>query len=315
MKNIGVIFLTSLILCSCTTTNLREVSDSEKKATKIRALNIQNNDTIYSESLRCYGKQLAYLTKNNLLVRDGKVLRPDKFVFMVNDIKDRTKKIYDGENGISDMLLTSLLKLNYLTVYDYEDSVIKQSRTNFLSAEYPYSNTKPREQYRDLYTSLSTAISDVPVGIMKPADFTISGALTQYDDIKTRNINIDLLYTGYSNNISIADVGIDLRMVYSPEGVVTLENTPNGYKKANFVSLKNRLIVSKDNDGNYFRTINKKNYGISFDYSLKDPKYLAVRETVELATLKLTENLTGVKWEEYCSIEAMDKQRDITLKK
>lgn len=164
-----------------------------------------------------------------------------------------------------------------------------------------------REKLKEAYNTLSSQISQLPVGFLKPADFVISGALTQYDDIKSRNIGMDIQYIGYKNTLNLVDVGLDLRLIYAPEGIVTLEPTEKGYRKSNFVSLKNRILVSSDDSGNYFRTINNKKYGISLDYSLRDPKYQAVRETVELGVLELISNMTKQDWKEHCSIEEVHK--------
>lgn len=296
-----------LLISSCA--NPRVVGKSEIARDKIRALNIQGNETIYSKSLSCYGKQLAYLTK----IDD---IHYDDNVFLINDIKDKTKKIYDGETGISDMVMTAMLRLNYFDVYDYEDGEIEKSKINFLHPRYPYTKTMDPEYRKSLkssYNQVSTALTQMPIGYLKPADFTISGALTQYDDIKSRDIGLDIHYIGYKNTVNLVDVGLDLRLVYAPEGIVTLEPTKKGYRKSNFVSLKNRLIVGSDNFGNYFRTIDNRKYGISLDHSSGDPKYQAVRETVELGVLELISNLTKVDWRTFCSVDQVHKDDEGVL--
>lgn len=307
MKKIyALITVVPLLFTGCASKfmDVGKLSKLEKDRSHARALTIRGNETVYSGSLSCYGKQLSYLTKNQ------KLPQLDNNVFLINDIKDKTKKIYDGETGISDMVLTAMLRLNYFDVYDYEDGDMEKSKTNFLHVKYPYApnmSKEYREQFKGSYNQVSATLAQMPVGYLKPADFVISGALTQYDDIKTRDVGVDLSYFGYKNTVSLVDVGLDLRIIYAPEGIVTLEPTEKGYRKSNFVSLKNRLLVSSDDSGNFFRTVNNRKYGVSIDYSLSDPKYHAVRETVELGVLNLISNMTKVDWQTFCSIEKVQE--------
>lgn len=286
----------SLLLISCSSiTNPRIVADSEAKEAIARSLNISNNDTLYSDSLRCFGRQI------NHFLKEGEYQRLKVALFSIDDIYDKTEKLYPkNSTAMSDLVLSALNKMSVFLVYDYETGSYERSKINYISSSYPRT---PGQTTQDVIQALVLGglVPNQPIGVLKPADFIINGALTQYDMIESNSLDLDLDVVGYSQKLNIIDVGIDLRLVDANTGIIVVdidsgENTSSIY-------LKNRLITSKNNDAGFFKVINSKKFGVNLDYSVSDPQYYAVRELVELGVLELISKLISIPWKEYCSLE------------
>lgn len=286
LYRIGVTLISLSIISSCTTMGTgRHIDKTKLRADAIaRTKNIKSNDTVYTKSLQCYG------TVINQYIKLGKKPKVIKTIsFAVNDIFDKTGKVYPATStALSDMVLHAVAKMNLVNVYDYESSTIR-SRVNYVASTYPNHKSWKKKPL---------VLREIPVGVLKPSAYTISGALTQFDERENKRFNIDIDVIGYNNKFKTTDVAIDLRLVNSSRGLIVL---PTDTSKSISVSLTNRLITAS-HDGDYFKLINGDDYGLSYFHEINDPKYYALREIVELGVLRLFSDLFQEDWNKYCSI-------------
>lgn len=295
-KIIGSLVVLTFLFAGCAPKDiklLRKVDElKEHEIGKDRALNIRYNDTAYSKSLEVYGKYLKrYLFSKGMRDKDIDSLR-----IGIDNIYDKTGKVYGDTDAISDMVLEAFNKLNLFPM------------TN-LSRPSTYSNLDIREDllsgnYRHNKTFANNAqiISQLPIGVLKPTNFYVAGALLQYDKTKQNKTSLDIKYLSVGRNFDIIDVSLDLRMIDSSLGVVSL---PTNGKSAS-VSLKNR-VVSFSLDGEYFKLIHDDAYGINISQEIGDPTQYAVKEIVELAVLELVSKWSEFDWKKTDAVKQVSK--------
>lgn len=284
---------------------LREVNQSEEHIINMdRALNIRYNDTAYSKALEVYGEfmkqyligELGYhINCKNRKGTDGRIIKDKKcldgFRIGVDNIYDKTGEVFGTSDGISDMVLGAFSKMNFLPMVNLNKASVYGNlniRENLFSIN--YKNHKK-------YTQNPGIIAQMPIGVLKPTDFYISGALLQYDKKSKNKTNIDIKYASFGRDFDIIDVALDLRVVNSTMGIISMPSHKKTGRKSTYISLQNR-VVSFSVDGEYFKLIHDDAYGINISHQIGDPTQYAVREIVELATLELVSKWFGVHWTE-----------------
>ena len=273
---------------------LRKVEQAkEHEISTDRALNIRYNDTAYSRALEIYGQHLHQFLLENKGLKQKTI---DRLRIGIDNIYDKTGKVYGKEDAISDMVLEAFNKISIFPMVN-------------LSKPSTYSNLNIRENLlaknykgNKNYIKTPNLISTLPLGVLKPTTFYISGALLQYDKTKQNKTSLDIKYLSVGRNFEIIDVSLDLRIINSSLGVVSHEE---GEKSAS-ISLKNR-VVSLSMDGEYFKLIRDDAYGINISHEIGDPTQYAVREIVELAVLEVVSRWLGLPWKKTDAIESVHK--------
>jgi hypothetical protein len=275
---------------------LREVNQSEEYTiAQDRVLNIRYNETAYSKALEVYGEYL-----NEYLTKDLKMAKKDieKMRIGVENIYDKTGKVFPEQDAISDMVLGAFTKLNLLPMVNLNKPSVYGNYSipeNLLSNKY-----KNYKQYSDN----PQLLSQLPIGVLKPTDYYVAGALLQYDKQKANETNIDAKYLSFGRNFEVIDVALDLRLVDSSLGIIPM---PEGGGKSSYISLQNRVITITAN-GEYMKLIDNSPYGIKISHNIGDPTQYAVREIVELAVLELVSKWTGLDWKKTDAINYVNKK-------
>ncbi len=291
--------LLAIFFDGCSSHNIkkvREVNQSEEYTiAQDRVLNIRYNETAYSKALEVYGERLKkYLTSDrNMPKKDIEKLR-----LGVDNIYDKTGKVFQEQDAISDMVLGAFTKLNLFPMVNINKVAVNGNfniQEDLLSKRYKYSDT---------YANDPTLISQLPIGVLKPTNHYVAGALLQYDSRKVNETNIDAKYLSFGRNFEVIDVALDLRLVDSQLGVIAIPD--NG--KSSYVSLQNRVITTMSVNGEYMKLINESPYGIKISHNIGDPTQYAVREIVELAVLELVSKFTGFDWKKTDAINYVNKQ-------
>jgi len=266
-----------------TLSQMRQIDvEYEANTTIHRAYNIRNNDTVYSEPLRVYGKQLRkYLKYKNEW--DDKVLSAIKIG--IDDIYDKTGKVY-STNAISDMVFSAMAKLGVFPVNNVSNT--KNNTNNRIMENLTSENFKISKYFRAKPSSLYY----MPIGVIKPSRFYISGALLEYDKKRKDNVKLDIKYASFGSKLDLIDMSLDLRIIDSLDGTLAIDEA-RGTRA--FVSLTNRL-VTLSRDGEYFKLIKDDPYGITISSDIGDPVLYATRELVELAMLEVFSKFTGFDW-------------------
>jgi len=297
-KKIMGIVLVGLIFDGCTTHDirrLREVNQSEEYTiAKDRALKIRYNDTAYSKALEVYGSYLRKYLSEDMGFTKEKI---ERLRIGVDNIYDKTGKVFGKEDGISDMVLGAFAKLNLFPMVNINRPSVYGNINipeNLLSKKY-----KNYEAYR----KKPGLISSLPIGVLKPTNYYVSGALLQYDKKKQNKTSIDIKYASFGRDFDIIDVALDLRLVDSQLGVIPMPDSAGG--KSSYVSLQNR-VVSFSVNGEYFKLIDNDAYGINISHEIGDPTQYAVREIVELAVLELVSKWINFDWKKTDAIRYVE---------
>lgn len=286
------------IMTGCTTqyiTSLRDIDQAgEFDFSQSRALNIRYNDTAYSKALETYG----YALKKHLKSVGLSQAQINQMRFSIDNIYDKTGKVFGTSDAISDIVLSALSKLNVFPILNLDKASPYSNlhiRDNLLSGQ--YSNTA-------YYANNIGLIAQLPVGVLKPSNYYVSGALLQYDTKKENSISFDIKYASLGNNFNIIDIGLDLRIINSGLGVIVVSGEEKA--KSALVSLTNR-VVTFSIDGEYFKLIHDDVYGMRISHQLNDPAQYAVREIVELAVLEVISRLSSFDWKKTKAIECINK--------
>ncbi|HFU74834.1 MAG TPA: hypothetical protein ENK66_01170 [Arcobacter sp.] len=289
-KHIAGLVLLGFVFDGCTThdiKNLRAVNQlNEYTIAKDRAFNIRYNDTAYSQALEVYGGYLRSHLAEDMGLSAEKI---DRLRIGVDNIYDKTGKVFGDKDGISDMVLASFAKLNLFPMVNlnrpstYGNINIPE---NLFSGKYKNHKT---------YVKNPGLISQLPVGVLKPTDYYIAGALLQYDKKTQNKTTLDIKYASFGRDFDVIDVALDLRVVNSRLGIIPMPDSSGG--KSSYVSLQNR-VISFSLNGEYFKLIHDDAYGINISHEIGDPTQYAVREIVELAVLELVSKWTHFDWKE-----------------
>lgn len=298
LKLILTVAIIISIMTSCTTqyiNSLRDVNQTnEFRLSQNRALSIRYNDTAYSKPLEIYGYALKkHLASVGLTTEQLNGLR-----FGVDNIYDKTGKIFGTSDAISDIVISAFTKMNVFPMLNldrYSPYSNLHIRENLLSGQYTSS---------PYYANNIGMIGQLPVGVLKPTNYYVSGALLQYDIKKEDSINFDIKYASVGRNFSIIDIGLDLRIINSGLGVVVVSGDKNS--KSASVSLINR-VVTFSVDGEYFKLVHDDAYGVRISNQVNDPTQYAVREIVELAVLEVVSRLSDLDWKKTEAIKYINK--------
>lgn len=275
-------------------TKIRQIDiESESRTALHRGYNVRYNDTIYSEPLRIYGKELRVFLKTNLNWNDKDLAR---LKIGIDDIHDKTGKVY-STNAISDMVFAAMAKLNVFAL----NNVRSPNRRNNLEIMENLTYSKKDKKTGKLLSGFNIAetvkkkpstLYYLPSGVVKPSRFYISGGLLEYDKKRKEKVGLDIKYASFGTNLDVIDVSLDLRLIDSLDGTLAVTEKT---KIPAFVSLTNRLVTIS-RDGEYFKVINSDPFGIKVSSNIGDPTFYAVREVVELAILEIFTRFTGFKW-------------------
>lgn len=238
---------------------------------------VQDNNTIYSESLRCLG---------NLIENSGQGY--SKYQISVGKIKDKTGKT-EGVGGkpltqaSRDMALTALSKLNAINIIAISpDDVSQFDLSGKTNAE------------------IEITLQGKNTGTAFKSNFIFTGSISEYnEDIGRQSGGLDMfrkyLDLGFSGTDRIFSVAMDLRIIGSKSGRI-LKND----NELLAISLKNDIHV-KDFNGVLFR-IFKSSFrdggGIDYGFRISDPKHLAIREIIEKAIFQLIGKLYTVPFQQ-----------------
>ena len=304
-KQIVVLSISIFILTGCATRDIKKLrrvdQGKEFRLNKDRALNIRYNDTAYSKALRDYGIALRkyFFTlgfhQQCINKEDKKCI--DGILIGIDNIYDKTGKVFGVQDGVSDMVLGAFLKLSVFPMVNLDRPSTYGNinvRENLFSGG--YSNSEK-------YTKNPQIISQLPLGVLKPTDYYVSGALLQYDKKEANKLNFDVKYLSAGRNFDIIDVALDLRVVDSSIGVIAM---PEPKLKSAYISLQNR-VVSTSINGEYFKLIHDDAFGMNISHEIGDPTQYAIREIVELAVLELVSKLTLFDWKKLGLKETVDK--------
>jgi hypothetical protein len=241
-----------------------------KENSVLRAVDVAENETYFTNKLRCIG--------------NSKDLQQLALKVSVGPIYDKTSKVFPfGSTAISDMVINSLSYVKAISVVETPLSGdITESRTNILSANY----NKLAKIYKDNIVAIGNKTGHIPFGVLFPSTLHITGALVQYDegsDTLSPTIKLDVDAFSFRRSVDVITVGLHLRLINSTDGEV-LSNSTKG--KRGSVLLSNKFYkLSLDNS--LFRIINAKQYGLDYSVTVADPKHYVIQEIVEKGIAEL----------------------------
>ena len=215
----------------------------------------------------------------------------------IDNIYDKTGKVFGVQDGVSDMVLGAFLKLSVFPMVNLDKPSTYGNinvRENLLSSKNEYSSS---------YAQNPQIIANLPLGVLKPTSYYVAGALIQYDKKEANKLNFDIKYLSAGRNFDIIDVALDLRAIDSKLGVIAM---PEPELKSAYVSLQNRVVTTSIN-GEYFKLIHDDAFGINISHEIGDPTQYAVREIVELAVLELVSKLSSFDWKKLGLEETVNK--------
>ena len=270
-------------------TKIRKIDVKSELSTSLnRGYNVRYNDTIYSEPLRIYGKELRVFLKKT---RGWNAEKLTRIKIGIDDIYDKSGKLYKT-NAISDMVFAAVAKLNVFPV----NNVLSPKRNHNLEVMENLTYNKNGKGFKiaKFFKKKPGSLYYLPAGVVKPSRYYISGGLLEYDKREKDKIGLDIKYLSLGQNLDIIDISLDLRMIDSHDGTLTVLTKT---QEPAFISLTNRL-VTLSRDGEYFKVISDDPFGIKISSNIGDPTLYALREVVELAVLEIFSKFTGYKWKE-----------------
>ena len=285
-----------LALSGCSTYVLeknRAHYGSEKSQQKIqksadaRSQQISNGTTFYGKKLECLSEihKDFFMAQRAAVAQSGQGGREGWFRMAVAPMRDKTGKVFDiNSTVLSDMVMDSLAHFKYFDVVEtpLSPDQLSDSRNNFLDPRY----LMPAGVIQN-FASTMTTLQHLPVGVIFPSNYYISGAITQYDETNvvpsTRDIGIDLNQFQYKYNTQAISATVNLRLVDSWTGSVVRVAESNELAS---VSLSNTFYSVKTGS-NFFRLIGTKDYGIDYSVEVGDPKTAAVKEMIDKGVYQL----------------------------
>jgi len=286
MKNgLKVFAVGTLVLSSCTNLH-RPIDVAELTNDNLsRAENIRVNETVFSQSLVCFGEYLKAELPESLIESLS-----DRFAG-ISPIRDKTGRVYPATStAVSDMVAHALAKTGLIRVIDIVDS--QEDRINDFTTF-----SKIDSKSKTVLESTPQLIPAIPKGFLYQPFFHFAGAITEFNERESTNLDAEIKFFGFDYNSNVIDVALDLRIISSSDGSIGISD-----RGPNTISVANRLIfVGTEFD--YFRIINDDAYRGQFAYQIGDPRFYAVRELAEYATLELLSNLFSLDWQDNCRID------------
>jgi hypothetical protein len=237
---------------------------------KLRAKSIADNETFFTDRLRCLGKSGQI---NDMALRVS-----------VGPIYDKTAKVFPaGSTAISDMTINSLSYVQGLRIVETPLSGdISESRVNLLSQNY----VSLGKGMKDNIVGVANKISHLPFGVLFPSQLHIAGALVQYDEgteTLSPTVGVDVDAFSVNRSVDTISVGLQLRLINSGDGEIL---TNNKLGKRGSVLLTTKFYKIKL-DSSFFRLISSKQYGLDYSVTVEDPKQYVIREMVEKGVAEL----------------------------
>ncbi|MEN9374122.1 MAG: hypothetical protein RIR79_1674 [Pseudomonadota bacterium] len=275
------LFLFSTLLVGCSSIDLKEqrlsdLSEENKEIisenTKIRAAAVAENETYFTNNLRCIGNDKIFTTLPQAL--DGsKRLR-----ISVGPIYDKTTKVFpQGSTAISDMVINALSYFEKVNIVDVPLSGdITESRVNFLSPQYFYLGDSSKNQINNFAGKLSHA----PFGVLFPSHYYITGALVRYDEgAEIKNPSIDLKFDALTTKkeVRVITAGLHLRLVSSTDGEISSLFSKGARGSVLLSSKYYKITMNAD----LFKLVNDAQYGITYSVDVADPQHYVIQEMVE----------------------------------
>ena len=237
---------------------------------KQRTSSIADNETIFTDKLRCIGKS-QFINESALRIS-------------VAPIYDKTGKVYPGgSTAISDLAINSLSYVKGMRIVETPLSGdISESRVNLLSQKYVYLG----KGIKDNIVGVANKISHIPFGVLYPSDLHITGALVQYDEgteTLSPEIGVDIDAFSANRSVDTISIGLQMRLINSSDGEI-LSNSKQG--KRGSVLLSNKFYKIKLSSS-LFRLISSKQYGLDYAVTVEDPKQYVIQEMVEKGVAEL----------------------------
>ncbi len=290
--------ITSFLICTalltgCSAIDLKKqrISDmnDDKKETikenaKIRAINVAENETFYTENLRCIGK-------DELLTQLPPAFDGSKnFRISVGPIYDKTAKVFPpGSTAISDLVLNALSHVGSVNVVETPLSgEITESRVNFTSSSYVFLGPSAKNQI----SNFAGKINHVPFGVLFPSHFFITGALIRYDEGSETNapsIQLDLDAVNAKRAVRVITAGLHLRLISATDGEITT-NLQKGTRGSVLLSSRYYKITV---NASLFKIVNTSPYGFDYSVEVSDPQHYVIQEMVEKGVADLLSTFTS----------------------
>lgn len=295
MKAIALIVLACFSLSSCATLDLkmtRKKYASEKYRKKVqdiadlRSQQISENNTFYGKKLQCLSDMHKdfFMASQQAALQNGITTGNGRFRISVAPMRDKTGKVFEGSSTVlSDMVMDSVMKFKHFDVVEtpLAPDNLAESRNNFIKPTY----NLPAGLIQG-FAATMTSLQHMPIGVMFPSNYYISGAITQYDEtnvIPNKDINADLDAYQFSRGMQAMTVSVNLRLIDSDTGTVV---RVAGMDDLAGVNLTNTFYSVK-NGHNFFRLIGTKDYGIDYSVQVGDPKMAAVKEIIDKGVYEL----------------------------
>nr|VFJ69187.1 MAG: Curli production assembly/transport component CsgG [Candidatus Kentron sp. DK] len=223
------------------------------KIAELRSIQIKKGDTFFTPSLLCLNE--IYSAGNA------------DITFSVDRVFDKTGKVYPTTStALSDLILHALSKISQLKIVETPlADTVTESRSNITSDIF-----RTYQQIKEKPAETLASVRALPVGVIYPSDYYITGALVQYDETSenpegNRSLAVDIDDFSASNSLTSASIGIQLRLIESSTGKVT----KGGGESASII-LQNRFLSSQTGF-NFFRLINTDDYGLDYSVTVEDP--------------------------------------------
>lgn len=298
-KATGCVVTVLWLLGGCSSTDLkmtRAKYSSTRMQAKEQGIADERSKQI-SESNTFYGRKLVCLSNayNDFFTaaQQAAAANPDvlgghdRFRMAVAPIRDKTGKIFDGGSTVlSDMVMDSITRFKHFDVLETPLSPdgLVESRTNFLDPRY-----KMPTGIVQNFSATMTNLQHLPVGVVFPSNYYVSGAIVQYDEVKSvpakRDLGLDIDQYQLKRGVEAITVGLNLRLIDSWTGAVVRMSDTGELAS---VSLSNTFYTIKTGH-NFFRLIGTKDYGIDYTVEVGDPKTAAVKEMIDKGVYKLLE--------------------------
>lgn len=294
LRNFTVLFFISTLLgCSLvdlkiprTDDNNNENREKVNELSKLRAANVAENETFFTNQLRCIGDGIS--PKKWLEQSLGNIVS-------VAPIYDKTTKVFPaGSTAISDMVINALSYVKHIYVVETPLSGdILESRTNLLSTGYLIA-----PELKKIIPTVASRMSALSFGVLFPSNFYITGALVEYDEgseLLSPAMKVDANIFSGRRQVDVITVGLHLRLINSADGQIQSNSSKN--KRGSLLYLNKFYKISLDNS--LFKLISFKPYGLDYSVTVADPKHYAIQEMVEKGVAELLSVLPN---ENDCSI-------------
>lgn len=293
---LAAVILPLLLLSGCAATDLQATrkyysSEASRKkaqeAADLRAQTISDGETFYGKKLACLSDMHKdfFAAQTAAAVQAGQLQGNGRFRMAISPIRDKTGKIFDiNSTVLSDMVMDAVAKFKHFDVLEtpMAPDGLTDSRNNFLDPRY----TMPAGIVQN-FSATMTSLQHLPVGVIFPSNYYISGAIIQYDEDSVippqRDISADIYQYQFQRRADALTTTINLRLVDSWTGAVV---RIAGSDELASVNLTNTFYKIQTQH-NFFRLIGTKDYGIDYSVTVGDPKTAVVKEMVDKGVYQL----------------------------